>query len=88
MDQLTFLPAEPPAKTSPSRDSARAWMETVATYPSSFAALLVEHAPSWIVWENVPGVFSLVDRTVKDGDFGTLLGGLGEIGYGVGLPNP
>jgi DNA (cytosine-5)-methyltransferase 1 len=32
----------------------------------------------WIVWENVPGVLSSNDGR----DFGSFLGGLGEIGYG------
>jgi len=34
--------------------------------------------PRWLVWENVPGVLS------SDGgrDFGSILGGLGELGYG------
>lgn len=39
---------------------------------------MVEHfRPRWLVWENVPGVLS--DKT---GAFGSLLGGLGELGYG------
>jgi DNA (cytosine-5)-methyltransferase 1 len=34
--------------------------------------------PKWLVWENVPGVLS------SDGgrDFGSILGGMGELGYG------
>lgn len=39
---------------------------------------MVEHfRPRWLVWENVPGVLS-----DKSGAFGSLLGGLGELGYG------
>lgn len=42
-----------------------------------FLALLERYRPRWVVWENVPGVLS--DAT---GAFGSLLGGLGELGYG------
>jgi len=42
-----------------------------------FLALLESLRPRWVVWENVPGVLS--DRT---GAFGSLLGGLGQLGYG------
>jgi hypothetical protein len=45
-DQLTFLSAEPPASRSPSPGSEAAWMTTVATWPSSFVALLAELAPA------------------------------------------
>ncbi len=34
--------------------------------------------PRWILWENVPGVLSSNDGR----DFGSFLGGLGELGYG------
>jgi DNA (cytosine-5)-methyltransferase 1 len=34
--------------------------------------------PKWLVWENVPGVLS----SNEGRDFGSLLGGLGELGYG------
>jgi len=34
--------------------------------------------PSWVVWENVPGVLS----SDKGRDFGTILGALGQLGYG------
>jgi DNA (cytosine-5)-methyltransferase 1 len=34
--------------------------------------------PRWLVWENVPGVLS----TGGGRDFGSFLGGLGELGYG------
>ena len=43
-----------------------------------YLALLDRYRPRWCVWENVPGVLS------SDGgrDFGALLGGLGQLGYG------
>jgi len=34
--------------------------------------------PQWLVWENVPGVLS----SGEGRDFGSFLGGLGELGYG------
>jgi DNA (cytosine-5)-methyltransferase 1 len=34
--------------------------------------------PTWVVWENVPGVLS----SAGGRDFGTFLGALGELGYG------
>jgi len=34
--------------------------------------------PKWLVWENVPGVLS----SAKGRDFGSILGGLVELGYG------
>ena len=34
--------------------------------------------PRWLVWENVPGVLS----SNKGRDFGAILGGMGELGYG------
>ena len=34
--------------------------------------------PRWVVWENVPGVLS----SNRGRDFGSILGGLGELGYG------
>lgn len=43
----------------------------------TFLAIVAQHRPSWVVWENVPGVLS--DRT---GAFGSFLGGLAELGYG------
>jgi len=43
----------------------------------TFLAMAEHFRPRWIVWENVPGVLS--DKT---GAFGSLLGGLGELGYG------
>ena len=44
-DQLTFSLEEPHASHSASPDSERDWMMTVATWPSNFAALLLESAP-------------------------------------------
>ena len=35
--------------------------------------------PTWVVWENVPGVLS----SAGGRDFGTFLGALGELGFGV-----
>ncbi len=35
--------------------------------------------PRWLVWENVPGVLSSNDGR----DFGSILGGMAELGYGV-----
>ena len=34
--------------------------------------------PKWLVWENVPGVLS----SAGGRDFGSILGGMGELGYG------
>jgi len=45
MAQLTFLSEEPPANRSASPGSERDWQTTVETWPSSFFALLNEHAP-------------------------------------------
>ena len=44
-----------------------------------FCQIALHLAPRWIVWENIPGVLS------SDGgkDFGSILGALGECGYGV-----
>jgi len=44
----------------------------------SYLAVAGKYRPRWVVWENVPGVLS------SDGgrDFGALLGGLAELGYG------
>ena len=44
-DQLTFLLEEPLAKTSPSPDSAREWMERVVTSRSSLLNLLAVSGP-------------------------------------------
>ncbi|WP_302054387.1 DNA cytosine methyltransferase [Paenibacillus sp. AK121] len=43
-----------------------------------YLALVDRYRPRWIVWENVPGVLS----SSKGRDFGSFLGGLGELGYG------
>jgi DNA (cytosine-5)-methyltransferase 1 len=43
----------------------------------TFLAIVAQHRPAWVVWENVPGVLS--DRT---GAFGAFLSGLAELGYG------
>lgn len=37
-----------------------------------------EASPSWVVWENVPGVLS----SNRGKDFGSILGALAELGYG------
>lgn len=44
----------------------------------TFGAMADYFKPSWIVWENVPGVLS----SHGGGDFGTFLGMLAELGYG------
>ncbi|MEK9739413.1 MAG: DNA (cytosine-5-)-methyltransferase, partial [Euryarchaeota archaeon] len=43
-----------------------------------FLKLAQRTRPKWVVWENVPGVLS----SNGGRDFGSFLGGLGEIGYG------
>jgi len=43
-----------------------------------FLKLAGRLGPRWVVWENVPGVLS----SNEGRDFGSFLGGLGEIGYG------
>jgi len=43
-----------------------------------FLALAGRLRPEWVVWENVPGVLS----SNGGRDFGSFLGGLGELGYG------
>jgi len=43
-----------------------------------FLEIAQRHKPQWVVWENVPGVLS----SNGGRDFGTLLGGLEELGYG------
>lgn len=43
-----------------------------------FGAVASRYRPAWLVWENVPGVLS----SNGGRDFGTLLGMLGELGYG------
>ena len=43
-----------------------------------FLKLAHRKRPTWVVWENVPGVLS----SNGGRDFGAFLGGLGELGYG------
>ena len=43
-----------------------------------FLGLAARARPTWVVWENVPGVLS----SNKGRDFGAFLGALGELGYG------
>lgn len=43
-----------------------------------FLGLAARLRPLWVVWENVPGVLS----SAEGRDFGSFLGGLGELGYG------
>ncbi len=44
----------------------------------TYLAIADRYRPEWLLWENVPGVLS------SDGgrDFGSILGGMGELGYG------
>ncbi len=44
----------------------------------TYLAIAERYRPRWIVWENVPGVLS----SNGGGDFATLLGSLGHLGYG------
>ncbi|MGB1214853.1 MAG: DNA cytosine methyltransferase [Pikeienuella sp.] len=44
----------------------------------TYLAIAERYRPRWLVWENVPGVLS----SNGGRDFGALLGGLGQIGYG------
>jgi DNA (cytosine-5)-methyltransferase 1 len=44
----------------------------------TYLAIADKYRPKWLVWENVPGVLS----SNGGKDFGTLLGGMGELGYG------
>jgi DNA (cytosine-5)-methyltransferase 1 len=43
-----------------------------------FLGIIERYRPRWVLWENVPGVLS----THGGRDFGSLLGGLEELGYG------
>ena len=45
----------------------------------TYGAIAGRYRPSWLVWENVPGVLS----SNGGRDFGAFLGMLGELGYGV-----
>jgi DNA (cytosine-5)-methyltransferase 1 len=44
----------------------------------TYLAIAARYRPRWLVWENVPGVLS----SGEGRDFGSLLGGLAELGYG------
>lgn len=44
----------------------------------TYLAIAARYRPEWLVWENVPGVLS----SNGGRDFGTFLGGLGQLGYG------
>ena len=44
----------------------------------TYLAIAERYRPEWLVWENVPGVLS----SAEGRDFGALLGGLGQLGYG------
>jgi DNA (cytosine-5)-methyltransferase 1 len=44
----------------------------------TYLAIADRYRPRWLVWENVPGVLSSGDGR----DFGSFLGGLGQLGYG------
>ena len=44
-----------------------------------FLGAVERFAPKWVVWENVPGVLS----SDKGRAFGSFLGGLAELGYGI-----
>jgi DNA (cytosine-5)-methyltransferase 1 len=44
----------------------------------TFLAIAAKYRPTWVVWENVPGVLS----SNKGRDFGTFLAALGDCGYG------
>jgi DNA (cytosine-5)-methyltransferase 1 len=43
-----------------------------------YLGLAARYRPRWLVWENVPGVLS----SNRGRDFGSFLGGLGQLGYG------
>ena len=44
-----------------------------------YLALTEQYRPRWLVWENVPGVLS----TDGGRDFGSIIGGMVELGYGI-----
>jgi len=44
-----------------------------------FLSMVEYYAPSWVIWENVPGVLS--SRSNGRSDFGTFLGALRKLGY-------
>jgi DNA (cytosine-5)-methyltransferase 1 len=45
----------------------------------TFLGIADRYGPEWIIWENVPGVLS----QDKGGAFGSILGGMAELGYHV-----
>ena len=45
----------------------------------TFGAIAAKYRPRWLVWENVPGVLS----SNEGRDFGSFLGLLGQLGYGL-----
>jgi DNA (cytosine-5)-methyltransferase 1 len=45
----------------------------------TYCQILQEFRPRWFVWENVPGVLSSNDGR----DFGSILGAMVELGYGI-----
>jgi len=45
----------------------------------AYLEVAARYRPKWLVWENVPGVLS----SNGGRDFGTLLGGMAELGYGT-----
>lgn len=48
-----------------------------------FCRLAERVQPRWVVWENVPGVLSLVDGGVRGSAFLSIVRALEELGYGV-----
>ena len=44
-----------------------------------YVGILDKFRPKWFIWENVPGVLS----SSKGRDFGSFLGAVGELGYGL-----
>ena len=44
----------------------------------TYLAIAARYRPRWLVWENVPGVLS----SNEGRDFGSILGGMAELGYG------
>jgi len=45
----------------------------------TFCAILSRYSPTWFVWENVPGVLS----SERGRDFGSLIGAMVKLGYGI-----
>src|SRR3990167_3909265 len=54
MDQLTFSSVEPPANLSRRPGSEREWQTLVATWPSSFSALLISLGPAGLFGRTSP----------------------------------